>query len=126
MAVVQWIEKLDSASIADVFDPLIEALGLELVGLARRDLQLFAVTPLARAPLLRSARVSVLVIWSDRRAHEVHIEVRSDEPMIRAGTSCEQVAQQLRQLLRGPQEAASMAAAIAPDLEPYRCAAHGL
>ena len=43
--------------------------------------------------------MSVLVTWCNRGTHEVQIEVRSDEPMLRSGTGCEQIAQQLRTML---------------------------
>lgn len=97
----QWFEQLETSSLAEVFTPLLDPLGLDAVSAVTSDVQWYAVTPLAQVAALQRPRVSVLVTWSDRRAREVQIEVRSDEPMLRTGTSCEQVAEQLRQLLQG-------------------------
>jgi len=101
VAVFQWFEKLHQSSIAEAFCPLVEALGLDTVSAVSSDVQLYAATPLAHVSRLQRPMVTVLVTWADRRAREVQIEVRSDEPMLRSGTHCEQVAQYLRQLLQG-------------------------
>jgi len=100
VAIFQWVEQLETSSLADVFTPLLDVLGLDAVAAVTSDVQWYAVTPLAQISSLQRPRVSVLVTWSDRRAREVQIEVRSDEPMLRSGTSCEQVAEQLRELLQ--------------------------
>ena len=99
MALYQWIETIGSSSIPEHFSPLIAQLGLQMIDSVSNDLQIYALTPRSGQAFDEQPIVSVLVTWCNRGTHEVQIEVRSDEPMLRSGTGCEQIAQQLRTML---------------------------
>jgi len=46
--------------------------------------------------------VTVLATWSEKSNHEIQIEVRSDEPLLRSGTRCETLAAALKHALKAP------------------------
>lgn len=101
MASFQWIERLAAPSMVDWFEPIAQSLGLEVVNSVSSDSQLYAVTPLAALSQKKSPMVTVLISWSDRTTQQVLIEVRSDEPMLRTNTRCEQLAQALKRVVQG-------------------------
>ena len=100
MAIVQWLERIEAPSLSETFAPLVQELQLEYLASVSSDSQLYATTPPAKVSRANSPRVSVLVMWTDRRGQEVQIEVRSDEPMLRPRTHCEHIAEKLRGLLQ--------------------------
>lgn len=101
MAAFQWIERIAAPSIVEWFAPIAEALGLEVVDSVSHHSQLYAVMPLVDLSQKKAPVVTVLISWSDRATQQVLIEVRSDEPMLRSNTCCEQLAQALKRVLQG-------------------------
>ena len=104
VAAFQWIERIAVPSIVEWFAPIAESLDCEVVNSVSHHSQLYAVTPLVDLPQKKVPVVTVLISWSDRATQQVLIEVRSDEPMLRSNTCCEQLAQALKRALQGDED----------------------
>lgn len=98
MALFKWFSQIEGSCISSALQASVEELGLAIdPSLCHRG-QLFASDPI-NALTRHHTRVTVLATWSDKSSHEVQIEVRSDEPLLRSGTRCETLATALKQAL---------------------------
>lgn len=97
MALFQWITELHpEAWPAGLFDAL-AGLSLVVDDQVSNDLQIYARR--YRSEQSPSTElVTVLIMRSSMISREYQFEVRSSEPLLRRGTSCEQVALKLQQM----------------------------
>jgi hypothetical protein len=98
MAVFKWMSRYPSYNQHSELQNVIENLGLAINDEISNPSQLFATNPNS-ARLKANTRITVLATWIDRNNHDLQVEVRSDEPMLRSGTRCEQIAKALQQSL---------------------------
>jgi hypothetical protein len=98
LAVVTWITDLQGQDLNERFQPLFEALDLQLQELGSTALQLYA-EDRRDAPIPVEARVKVLVSWLSQHRRDCQVEVRSSEAQLRSNTRCQVIADQLRSQL---------------------------
>jgi hypothetical protein len=108
MALFRWLSDYPTWDLSSNLQGAFSQLGLVINEEISNDFQLYACDR-PSADLKPESQVKVLVSWTNRTANELQVQVISDEPLLRAGTRCEQVAKALHQLL-SPQPTGSVLA----------------
>ncbi|MBM5798762.1 MAG: hypothetical protein FJ060_11510 [Cyanobacteria bacterium K_Offshore_0m_m2_072] len=98
MALIRWLSRLASRDLPGTVGPLLVAQGFVIDAEVTSEVQVFATDP-QHAPIPMDQRVSCLAQWTDRRAGEIQIELRSSEPMLKRDTRCGAAASRLRHLI---------------------------
>lgn len=95
MALFSWITSVDSDALLDALAEPLQQLGLVIDPHVSSASQVLAADrPNCGLPMAQ--RVTVLASWNCSRSREAQLEVRSSEPQLRAGTRCQQIAEQLQ------------------------------
>lgn len=94
MAMYQWITHTDKDELFDAVSERINKSRFRIEKQGTTPVQILAVyTPLEIVRYWSGVRM--LATWVDRNAKTIKIEVRSDEPMLRVNTHCEEGAKEL-------------------------------
>ncbi len=96
MAYFQYLSQIDSDCLLSSFQHLLEEAGLSISEEFSSHAQIFAEDNNEKS---YHSKVKVLISWSDKNLRQCSIEVRSDEPLLKRGTSCERLTSQLRNLI---------------------------
>ena len=97
MSYFQYQSQIDSDCLLSSFKSLLENAGLLVSEEFSSGGQVFAENQLGQMEC--KTRIKVLISWADKRNNLCLIEVRSDEPQLRKDTFCEQLTNQLRDLI---------------------------
>lgn len=96
MALFQWITQADRRVLEASLERCLVEFGIE-IDCENSTQALVYASDKAGSNSLRRPRVSVIAAPCNGARDEFAVEVRSDEPMLRRGTRCEQVASALRE-----------------------------
>ena len=98
MAVYEWIIKTDQDDLYDAVAKKLKDTNFKVEKSGTTEMQISAVyTP--KEIVRYWSGVRMLATWLNFNARTIKIEVRSDEPMLRANTHCERSAKELMKLL---------------------------
>ncbi len=97
MAYFQYISQVNGASLQKSFEGLLESSGLRISKEFSNPEQIFAEENSNRNGY--KTKVKVLISWSDKSTKQCSIEVRSDEPFLKANTHCERVKHLLHSII---------------------------
>ena len=97
MSYFRYHSQIDTDCLTSSFKSLLEEAGLLVSEEFSTTSQLFAET--FDGKTLSNSKVKILISWADKSTRVCLVEVRGDEPHLRKDTFCEQVANQLRDLI---------------------------
>ena len=95
MALFSWIASVDSDALLEPLAEPLQQLGLVIDPHVSNANQVLA-SDRPNCGLPMAQRITVLASWNCSRSREAQLEVRSSEPQLRAGTRCQQIAEQLQ------------------------------
>jgi hypothetical protein len=101
MALYRWIAKAQSSDLSQWAEVILGSTAISIDRDVSTNQQIFARDP-SDASIPIDERVSVILSWNDIKQGEAQIEVRSNEPLLKAGTRCELIAKALQQTTLRP------------------------
>ena len=97
MAYFQYLSDVNGECLLSTFQGLLEAAGLKVSKEFSNSSQIYAEEKGLNSGY--QSVVKVLISWSDKHSKQCSIEVRSDEPFLKSGTRCENIATALHALI---------------------------
>ncbi len=97
MAYFQYQSETERDCLLTSFKDLLETAGLIVSEEFSSEVQVFAESKPGQ--IESKTKVKVFISWVDKNVRTFLVEVRSDEPSLKRDTSCEKVANQLRNLI---------------------------
>ena len=97
MAYFRYLSHTDNDCLLSAFTHLLEDAGLNVCSECSNKSQIFAEEITSNGDY--KSKVKVLISWSNKQLKQCFVEVRSDEPHLKNGTRCEEIANHLNTLI---------------------------